>query len=225
MTWAVNGWKTCAVLATAVVLGGLTASHSARASVPQATERGVTKRSSLEGSLTAEDNARLRELGLTCPQSAVVILRKIPKSEGGRQFARLRALARAPEGMAASGACDEVLPQGEASALCRGHVRGPFGSVAVRMPIAARLTERDGGSLQLLLHNPRPLEVKGLFSWSSVVAPENLVIAYELLPDPDGWLVYVRVAVQMSAHQDSARTISDTMLKVESWLTRELARL
>ena len=183
-----------------------------------------TRRSTAEKTFTAEDRARLGELGLTKPSSAAVILRRIPRSEGPRQLARLEALARSPEGFAPSGACDEMVGQGEASALCSGHVAGPMGDVPVRMPVATRLRHDSDGSVHLSLSNPRPLEAKPLFSWSSVVSPERLQVSYELFPDPEGWLVYARIGVEMSAHEGSAKTISDAMLKLEAWLTHELAR-
>lgn len=185
---------------------------------------GLVRHSTVERNLTVEDRARLGELGLARPSSAAVLFRKIPRSEGPRQLARLQALAHAPEGFAPSGACDEMTSTGDANALCSGHVAGPLGSVPVRMPVAAKLVQQADGSVRLSLSNPKPLEAKPLFSWSSVVAPQRLQVVYELYPDPDGWLVYVRVGVEMSSHESSARTISDAMLKLEAWLTRELAR-
>ncbi len=195
----------------------------ARAAEPPASGSFI-RRSTAEKTFTAEDRARLGELGLTKPSSAAVIHRRIPRSEGPRQLARLEALAHSPEGFAPSGACDEMIGQGEASALCSGHVAGPMGNVPVRMPVATRLRHGSDGSVHLSLFNPRPLEAKALFSWSTVVSPEHLQVSYELFPDPDGWLVYVRIGVEMSAHEGSAKTISDAMLKLEAWLTHELAR-
>lgn len=207
------------------VLVALSGADVARAAdAPTLANGGFVRRSTAERNFTAEDRTRLGELGLAKPSSAAVIFRKIPRSQGPRQLARLEALARAPEGFAPSGACDEMVGQGEASALCSGHVDGPMGSVPVRMPVAARLKHGSDGSVHLSLFNPRPLEAKALFSWSSVVSPERLQVSYELLPDPDGWLVYVRVGVEMSSHESSARTISDAMLRLEAWLTRELAK-
>lgn len=199
--------------------------NEARAAVPGGLDHGgFIRRSTAEGTLTAEDRRRFRELGLGSPQSAAVIIRKIARSDGPQQLARLQALTHAPVGFAPSGACDEIVPQGEARALCTGHASGPFGNVAVRMPVAARLGQSADGGLHLALHNPKPLEAKGLFSWSTVVAAEHLQVAYDLLPDGDGWLVYVRVGVEMSAHEDSAKEISDAMLRLEAWLTRQLAQ-
>ena len=199
--------------------------REARAAIPPALEQGgFVRRSTVEGTLTAEDRRRFRELGLANPQSAAVIIRKIAKSDGSRQLAVLQALTHAPEGFAPSGACDEMVPQGEAHALCTGHASGPFGNVAVRMPVAARLVKSADGGLHLALHNPKALEAKGLFSWSTVVNAEHLQMAYDLIPDGDGWLVYVRVGVEMSAHEDCAKEISDAMLRLEGWLTRQLAQ-
>ena len=200
-----------------------TGANEALAAVPGLDHGGYIRRSTAEGTLTTEDRRRFRELGLGSPQSAAVIIRKIARSEGPQQLARLQALAHAPAGFAPSGACDEIVPQGEARALCTGHARGPFGNVAVRMPVAARLAQTADGGLHLALHNPKPLEAKGVFSWSTVVAADHLQVVYDLLPDGDGWLVYVRVGVEMSAHEDSAKELSDAMLRLEAWLTRQLA--
>jgi hypothetical protein len=199
--------------------------NEAQAALPPALEQGgFVRRSTADHTLTSEDRRRFRELGLANPQSAAVIIRKLARSEGPRQLARLQALTHAPEGFAPSGACDEIVAQGEAHALCTGHASGPFGNVAVRMPVAARLVQSADGGLHLALHNPKALEAKGLFSWSTVVRAEHLQVAYDLLPDGDDWLVYVRVGVEMSAHEDSAKEISDAMLRLEAWLTGQLAR-
>jgi hypothetical protein len=212
------------VLGVAVVLAQADVALAIEPPPASLANGGFVRRSTAERTLTAEDRNRIGELGLQKLSSAAVIVRKIPRSEGPRQLARLEALARAPEGFAPSGACDEMVGQGEASALCSGHVSGPMGNVPVRMPVAAKLKHGADGSLHLSLSNPRPLEAKPLFSWSSVVSPEHLQVSYELFPDPDGWLVYVRVGVEMSSHESSATTISDAMLRLEAWLTRELAR-
>jgi hypothetical protein len=201
------------------------AKNDAQAAVPPAlAQGGFIRRSSAEGTLTAEDRRRFRELGLGKPQSAAIIIRKLAKTDGTRQLARLQALTHAPEGFAPSGACDEIVPQGEAHALCTGHASGPFGSVAVRMPVAVRLVQGADGALHLGLHNPKALEAKGVFSWSTVVEAEHLQVAYDLLPDGNDWLVYVRVGVEMSAHEDSAKELADAMLRLEAWLTRQLAQ-
>lgn len=184
----------------------------------------VVRRSSEEGTLTDDDRLRLREIGLARPQSAAVVVRKIRRADAA-QLSRLRALVQAPEGFGPSGACDRISGQGEAHAMCTGHVRGPLGEVPVRMPVAARLVEGGDGSLHLFLSNPRALEAKPFLSWSTVVAPEHLKVSYELFPQPDGWLVYTRVGVEMSAHGDSAKTIADAMLKLDAWLSRELSRM
>jgi hypothetical protein len=211
-----------------VALGGVDpwdGEHRARAAVPAALENGgFIRRSTTEGTLTADDRRRLRELGLESPQSAAVVIRKIAKTDGARQLARLAALAHAPEGFAPSGACDEIVPQGEAHALCTGHASGPFGNVAVRMPVAAQLVQSADGGLHLALHNPKALEARGLLSWSTVVRAGHLQVAYDLVPAGDGWLVYARVGVEMSAHEDSANEIAGAMLRLEAWLTRQLAQ-
>ena len=53
-------------------------------------------------------------------------------------------------------------------------------TLPVRMPVAARLKHGSDGSVHLSLFNPKSLEAKPLFSWSSVVvaaAPPGLVRA------------------------------------------------
>ena len=182
---------------------------------------GFVRRSTSDHSLTSEDRQRLSELGLAKPQWAAVITRKIGRSDA-RQLARLRALTHAPELFGPSGACDEIASRGDAQALCMGHATGPFGVVAVRMPVATQLEHTPDGALRLELHNPTALEAKAVFSWTTLVAPGHLRIAYELLPDGDGWLVYVRAGVEMSAHASSAKEIGDALLKLEAWLSQEL---
>lgn len=185
----------------------------------------VAERSTRAGTLTVEDRRDLRELGLMRPHAAVIVVRKLPRSSDGRERMKLRALAHAPQGFAGSGACDELIAEGEARAACRGHGGGPFGNVALRMLIETTLTEGPEGSLHLVIRNRSPLEAKGLFSWSSLVAADHLVLTYDLVPNADSseWRVYTRIGVEMSSHEDSANTISETMLKVDAWLTRSLA--
>ncbi|MBX3190436.1 MAG: hypothetical protein KF819_25775 [Labilithrix sp.] len=195
------------------------------AALPQLASGRVVRRSTAEGNLTADDRFRLRALGLTKTHSAAVVLHRIPKAAGGeKQAARLKAIARSLDAFAPSGACDAIVAEGEARAMCTGHVDGPLGKVPVRMPVAAKVSEGDGGSLRLVIQNHQPMEAKPLFAWSEVVAPGRLKVAYDMFPTDDAWLVYVRIGVEMSAHEGSAKTISDAMLKLESWLTRELAK-
>ena len=52
----------------------------------------------------------------------------------------------------------------------------------------------------------------------------SIQVAIELFPTDDGWLEYTRVGVEMSAHEGSAKTISDAMLKLEGWMSRELGK-
>ncbi len=150
-----------------------------------------------------------------------MLVRRIPKSTDGHELARLQMLARAPEGFAPSGTCDDLRARGQGQAFCFGHVDGPIGSVAARMPIGAVFAEQAGGG-ELVLRNSGPMEVKPLLSWSEVVAPRHIVMAYRLEDDKDAWRITARIAVEMTAHADSAKTLTDTLLKAEAWLTRDL---
>jgi len=194
------------------------------AALPKLAGGASVKRSSHDGTLTPDDRFRLRALGLSALHSGVVALHKIPKTDASRQIARFRKLARAVEGFSPSGACDEIVAEGEGSGLCTGSVDGPLGKVPVRMPFAAKLTEGEDGSLHLLMRNMRPLEAKPLFSWSPVVAPDHMKFAVDLYPTDDGWLVYTRIGVDMSAHESSAKTITDALVKLDTWLSRELSK-
>jgi hypothetical protein len=185
--------------------------------------RGVSiRRQSTNDTLTQDDRDRLQGLGLGKLHASAVSLHRIPKRPG--QMARLHALVHAVGGFSPSEACDGIVTEGDGTGLCVGSVDGPLGKVHVRMPVAARLTERADGSIRLVISNHRPMEAKPLFGWSEIVAPGHLKVVYDMFPTDDGWLVYARVGVEMSAHASSARTISDALLKLESWLTRELAR-
>jgi hypothetical protein len=186
--------------------------------------RGVSIRRQLaNNTLTQDDRMRLNALGLGTLHSAAVSIHKIPKRDV-EQIARLRSLARAVGGFAPSEACDGIVTEGNGTGLCTGSVEGPFGKVPVRMPVSAKLQESSDGRVLLTISNDRPMEAKPLFGWSEIVAPGHLKVVYEMFPADGGWLIYTRVGVEMSAHKSSAKTISDAMLKLESWLTRELAR-
>jgi hypothetical protein len=194
------------------------------AALPRLAQGATIKRTSEGGTLTPDDRFRLRGLGLPSMHSAAVVLHEIPRTDGARQMARLRSLVRSLDQFAPSDVCDHLVATGESRGLCTGRVDGGFGKVSIRMPVAVKLTEGAGGSVRLVLFNPQPMEAKPLFGWSEVVPPGGLKLAYDLFPTEEGWLVYARVGVQMSAHEGSAKTISDALLKLESWLTRELAK-
>jgi hypothetical protein len=194
------------------------------AALPKLAQGATIRRTSEGGTLTPDDRFRLRGLGLPTMHSAAVVLHEIPRTDAARQVARLRTLARSLDQFAPSDVCDHLVATGDSRGLCTGHVDGGFGKVSVRMPVAAKLTEGAGGSLRLVVFNPQPMEAKPLFGWSEIVPPGGLKLAYDLFPTEEGWLVYTRVGVQMSAHEGSAKTISEALLKLESWLTRELAR-
>ncbi len=62
--------------------------------------------------------------------------------------------------------------------------------------------------------------------WRADVVPAGrLNVVYDLVPADDAWLVSTYISVEMSAHKGSASKISDAMVKLETWLTGELARV
>lgn len=182
----------------------------------------VAKRSEADKTLTDSDRRSFQAMGLAHLHAATVVTRTLPKL--GDLRARLRGLVQAPERLEPSGVCDKLEAAGAARAACSGRVDGPLGKVAVRTSIGAELTERADGSLHLVLHNATPLEAKGVFSWSPVVETGHLVLSYDLFPDQAGWRTEARVGVEMKAHEGSANDVCDSMLKVESWLSRDLER-
>ena len=194
------------------------------AALPQLARGAAARRQSTDGTLTPDDRARLRALGLGRLHSGAVVLHKIPRRDPSRQLARLRRLVRAVGGFAPSEACDGIVTTGDGTGLCTRSVDGPLGRVPVRMPVSAKLAEEASGAVRLVITNHQPMEAKPLFGWSEVVAPGRLKVVYEMYPCDDGWLVYTRVGVDMKAHEGSAKTISDALLKLDAWLTRELAR-
>jgi hypothetical protein len=194
------------------------------AAIGKLSEGATVKRSSEDKTLTANDRRRILALGLPHPHAAAVVLHKIQRTDGARQLARLELLSRSLDALAPSDACDQLVATGVSRGMCSGHVDGPFGKVAVRMPVSARLTRTADGVIHLVFTNPEPLEAKVPFGWSEVVAPNHLKLAYDLYPTDDGWLVHARVGVEMSAHESSAPTIAEALLRLESWLTRDLSR-
>jgi hypothetical protein len=192
--------------------------------VPALTRGAEVRRSSLDGTLNADDRNRLHGLGLQRPDVSVVSLHFIPRTNAERQLGRLRELAQRIEGFAPSGACDRLTGDGIGTGLCAGSVDGPLGKVPVRMPVGIVLRQ-EPGSLRLSVENTRALEAKTLFSWSSIVDPHHLKVLVDLYPTDAGWFVYTRVGVAMRAHASSARTLSDALLKLDGWLCRELARV
>lgn len=182
------------------------------------------RRSSKDNTLTNEDRAQLRAMGLANADAAVVIVRRIPFTDRERQLARVRALARSVDGFAPSGACDGIVSEGEGRGLCTGSVDGPLGRIVARMPVAAKLSQSENGTVRLAIHNHRPLEIKPLFSWTEVVPTGRLKLEIEMTPGEGAWLVRTRVAVDMTDYEGSASKITDAMLKLESWLASDLSR-
>jgi hypothetical protein len=184
---------------------------------------GAVRRTSANGTLTGEDRAALSALGLRRMHSAAVALHWIPKTNPQRQIERLRTLARSVEAFGPSGTCDSIKVEGVGRGVCSGSVDGPIGRVRVRIPVAVELVERES-AMRVLIRNLRPLEAKGLFSWRELVASNHMKVVVDLYPTEDGWYVYTRIGVEMSDHESSAHKISDTLLNLDSWLVRELAR-
>ena len=193
------------------------------AALQEVTRGKTVKRSLADRSVTAQDRSQLRALIGRDPHAGVVLMHKIPRRTD-TQAKRLRKLVAAVDGFAPSGACDEIVREGTGTGLCVGTADGPVGKIPARMPVAARLDDGPDGSLHLAIWNPRALEVKALFSWSPVVSPDHLKMQIDLFPVADGWLVYTRIALDMSAHTGSAKEIADAMEKLDTWLVRELGR-
>jgi hypothetical protein len=217
-------WSALASAETSWAISGTPFESGANAAAMDQLSRGrEVRRSSADGTLSAEDQARIRAMGLRS-DAAVVVLRRIPKNNAARQLARLRVLAHHVDGFTPSGACAQVRSEGDGVGLCLGSVDGPFGKIPARVPVSATLTETQQGAVRLAIHNHRALEVKPLFTWSSIVPTDRLKFAYELYPAGDAWLEYSIVAVEMSDHKGSASKISDALLKIDTWLTKDLAR-
>ncbi len=193
------------------------------AALPELMRGKTVRRSIADGSITAQDRSSLRALGPRSLHAGVVLLHKIPRRDDVQQK-RLRKLSSAVDGFAPSGACDAIVREGNGTGLCAGTADGPLGKVPVRMPVAARLDDGANGSLHLTIWNPRALEIEALLSWSPVVAPDHLKMQIDLFPVADGWLVYTRIALEMSEHTGSAKEIADAMEKLDRWLVRELSR-
>lgn len=189
-----------------------------------ATTAHAERRSSKDNTLTAEDRAQFRAMGLGTADAAVVVTRRIPITDRERQLARLRTLTRSVDGFAPSGACDGITSEGEGRGLCTGSVDGPLGRVSARMPVAARLSQAESGAVRLTIRNHRPLEIKPLFSWTQVVPPGRLALDIDMVPEGATWVVRARVAVDMTDYEGSASKITDAMLKLEAWLAADLSR-
>lgn len=181
-------------------------------------------RASYTNTLTPQDRASMRAIGISDVDAGVVVIRKLGNLDETRITQRLEKLSRSVDGFAPSGACDAITSEGNNAGVCMGSTDGPLGRVPVRMPVVASFTKAQNGVLRLVITNHRPMEAKALFAWTSVVDPQKLKVVYELHPQGDGWLVYARVAVDMNSHEGSAKTISDALLKLESWLSRDLVR-
>jgi hypothetical protein len=183
----------------------------------------VARRSTFDHNLTSDDRASIGELGLGQQvQAGAVVIRKISKNDG-KQIERLRQLVAALDGFKPAGLCEKIVGQGFGRALCTATTEGPLGSLPVRLPMAAKLEPHDAGT-RLTLRNERSLEVKVLFSWMEIVRPNNIQLAFDLMPQPDGWLLYTRVGVNLAKRQDTADKLCKLLLKLDTWLAQDLAR-
>jgi hypothetical protein len=140
-----------------------------------------------------------------------------------KQIGRLRDLVRSLELVAPSGICDSVVARGVGVAACTGTADGPIGQVPVRMNIAARLDSIADGSLTLVVFNATALEAKGLFSWTTLVRPEELMLVVHFVPEGDHWRACSRMNVTMASHPDAAPRLLDKIALLDNWISRDLA--
>lgn len=214
-------------IAVMAVVSSAAAPASAESSTAPASARPssytVARRSTMDHNLTSADQANIRELGIGQPHAGAVVIRKISKNEG-RQMERLQELATGLDGFLPAGLCDRIVAQGAGRALCMATTEGPLGSLPARLPMEARFERREGGATRLVLRNARSLEVKFLFSWMEIVKPNNIQVAFDLLPQPDGYLLYTRVGVILSKREDTAEKLCTLLLKLDTWLAKDLAQ-
>jgi len=208
----------------ATALRGTPFEHGVNAAALGRLMNGATvRRTSLDGTMNADDWARMQSLGVEHAHSAAVALHFVPSTVPARQIARLESLARAIVGFAPAGVCDRLVSEGDGRGLCTSTVDGPIGKVDVRLPVVTQLTQGEDGAVHLVMRNMRPVEAKGLLSWSPLVATNHLAAAVDFYPSPTGWFVYTRVVLEMADHESSAKTLSDAFLKLDAWLCASLA--
>ena len=121
----------CAAEESALARTPFSAKENA-AALPELMHGKTVRRSVADGSATAQDRASLHGLGAQSLHAGVVLMHKIPKRNEA-QLKRLRALVSAVDGFAPSGACDEIVREGNGSGLCAGTADGPLGKVKVRI--------------------------------------------------------------------------------------------
>ncbi len=211
--------------AAAQTLEGTPFGSKLNASAMPALDQGrAVRRSIADKTFTEEDRAALGQLGFQAVHAGVVVLHKIPHRTA-KQVERLKALVRSINTFAPAGACDSITTEGPGRGVCSGTADGPIGKVPVRMPVQVKFDGDARGGVHLTISNPRPLEAKALFSWMQLVAPQNLKLEVDMFPADDGWLVYTRIGVSMRDHADSAKTITDTLEKIDAWLIKDLSHL
>jgi hypothetical protein len=194
------------------------------AAMPALVAGRAVRRSIADRTFTDEDRAALGAMGFKAVHAGVVVLHKIPKRDA-QQVERVKSLVHQLGGFMPANACDAITSEGPGRATCSGSTSGPIGKVSVRMPVQATFGGDARGGVHVAITNPRAMEVKPLFSWSSIVAPEHLKLAIDMYPVDDGWLVYTRIGVNMREHAESAKTITDTLEKIDAWLMKDLSRL
>jgi hypothetical protein len=194
------------------------------AAMPSLDQGRAVRRSIADKTFTAEDRAALGQLGFQAVHAGVVVLHKIPK-RSEKQVERIKALVSKLSGFSPAGACEAISNEGPGRGMCAGTTEGPIGKVNVRMPVQASFNGDPNGGVHITFSNPRPLEAKALFSWKQLVAPQNLKLSIDMFPSDDGWLVYTRIGVSMRDHAESAKTITDSLEKIDAWLVKELARM
>jgi hypothetical protein len=189
----------------------------------QLAQNPFVRRSAAERTLTADDRAALRALGLTSMHAAAVVIRKIPRHEGA-QLARIEKLVRAVDMFGPSGACDAIAPEGPGKGTCNAKTDASLGKVSVRTPFAVKLDKNADGSARIMLTNVRAMEIHPFLSWSPIVEKDHLKMSIDLLPVSDGFVVYAKMGVDMLDHTDAAAQIVVTLEKLERWLSADLAR-
>lgn len=181
-------------------------------------------RSTAARNLTADDRARIAELGIRPLHAGGISLRGLSTEHKDAQISRLRGLSRAPAQLAPSDICDNLVQQSDGTALCTGKTDGPIGDVAVRMTLAARLEEKADGQYSFVVFNTKPLEAKGLFGWTELVKANGLKLTVDLQPNGSYWTETTRMGVTMSSHEDCAERLGEKLAKLDAWLAGDLAR-
>jgi hypothetical protein len=181
----------------------------------------TVQRSSFDGTLTADDRKRLAELGIYRLTAAAIVIHKIPRHDESGLGDYFDTLLQSVERFTRSGVCGAIAPTGKGTGLCSGHAPGPFGRAPLRMTFEVTLAH-EPKAFHLLFTNTRSLEAKPVLAWTPIVYPGRLKVLIDLVLEPDGWLVYTRMGVEMKKYASAARRIVDAMFGLDAWLVREL---